>query len=328
MKKNIALLTGGYSDEYAISLQTAAQIQKHLDPAKFTLYLIEITSNSWFYTTPDQAIIEVNKHDFSLQIDKQHICFDCAFIAIHGSPAEDGLLQRKFDLLNIPYTCCDAACSALTFNKADCNAVVAKAGLQIAKSVLLLNNSSDNTKDILAKLSLPLFVKPNNGGSSIGLSRVDTEDDLAPALKRAFKADTSVLIEELIAGREFTCGVWKVKGKTKVFPITEIILPKNEIFDYANKYTSGKAAEITPAELDAAMVQNIEAKLIKIYEALGCKGVVRIDFILKEPHLDFYFLEINTIPGQTETSFIPQQVKAMGCSLPDFYTALLEETMS
>ena len=247
-------------------------------------------------------------------------------IGIHGTPGEDGKLQGYFDLLNIPYTSCDAATSALTFNKRYTVAVAAFAGIHVAKSLHLFKHTPLTTESILDDLELPLFVKPNNGGSSIGMSKVNEPEEIPSALEKAFNEDEQVLIEEYISGREFTVGVFKTTKETIVLPITEV-KSKKEFFDYEAKY-QGMSEEITPAIVEESIAKKVRAAARKVYEVFNCRGVVRIDFIYNEERGEPYILEINTVPGQSEASIVPQQVQVMGWSLMDFYSSLIEDALS
>jgi D-alanine-D-alanine ligase len=323
MKKNIALVTGGFSGEAVISYKTAVTIDKNLDREKFNVYKIDINPQGWFYELIDGRKKEVDKNDFSLQLDADKIIFDAVFIGMHGTPGEDGKLQGYFDTLKIPYTSCDAATSAITFNKRYTVAVAAMADIHVAKSVHLFKHTPVPAQQIFDRLKLPLFVKPNNGGSSIGMSKVYKPEELQAAIEKAFKEDDQVLVEEMIKGREFTVGVFKTKGKIIVLPVTEVKSQK-DFFDYEAKY-QGASSEVTPAELDEASADKIREAVKKIYAIFNCRGVVRIDFILNEENGEPYMLEINSIPGQSEASIIPQQVKVMGWSLREFYTKLVEE---
>jgi D-alanine-D-alanine ligase len=323
MKKTIALVTGGYSGESVISYKTAATIEQNIDTSKWNVYTIDINPKGWFYTSLAGEKINVDKNDFSLTVDSNKILFDAVLIALHGTPGEDGKLQGYFDCLNIPYTSCDAATSALTFNKRYTVAVAAFAGLHVAKSLHLFKDILVTPEDILKELQLPVFVKPNNGGSSIGMSKVNDAADLQAALDRAFKEDTQVLVEEFIKGRELTIGVFKTKGNIITLPMTEIIT-KKDFFDYEAKY-EGASQEITPAQVDEAIADKVRAAAKKAYAIFNCKGIVRIDFIYNEHNGQPYMLEINTVPGQSEASLVPQQVKAMGWSLKEFYSALIED---
>ena len=326
MKKTIALVTGGYSGESVISYKTAATIEQNIDAAKWNVYTIDINPKGWFYTSLAGEKINVDKNDFSLTVDSTKILFDAVLIALHGTPGEDGKLQGYFDCLNIPYTSCDAATSALTFNKRYTVAVAAFAGLHVAKSLHLFKDNLVKPDEILKELQLPVFVKPNNGGSSIGMSKVNDAADLQTALDKAFKEDAQVLVEEFIKGRELTIGVFKTKGNIITLPMTEIIT-KKDFFDYEAKY-EGASQEVTPAEVEEAVADKVRAAAKQAYAVFNCRGVVRIDFIYNENNGQPYMLEINTVPGQSEASLVPQQVKAMGWSLKEFYSALIEESLS
>jgi D-alanine-D-alanine ligase len=323
MKKTIALVTGGYSGEAVISYKTANTIQQNIDTDKWNYYTIDIHPTGWFYMANNGQKIMVDKNDFSITIDENKIIFDAVLIALHGTPGEDGKLQGYFDCLKIPYTSCDAATSALTFNKRYTVAVAAFAGIHVAKSMHLFKANSTTPAQILQQLQLPIFVKPNNGGSSIGMSKVSIAADIDMALQKAFKEDNQVLVEEFIKGREFTIGVFKTKGKVIALPITEVI-SKKDFFDYEAKY-QGASDEVTPANIDDAVAQKIKQAALKVYHVFNCNGVVRIDFIFDEDKNQPFMLEINTVPGQSQASIVPQQVKAMGWSLKEFYSALIED---
>jgi D-alanine-D-alanine ligase len=325
MKKNIALVTGGFSGEAVISYRTAVTIGNNLDPEKYNVYKIDINPVGWFYELTDGRKVEVDKNDFSLQLDNKKIDFDAVFIAMHGTPGEDGKLQGYFDTLKIPYTSCDAATSAITFNKRYTVAVAKMAGIAVADSVHLFKNMPVPVSQVIDGLKLPVFVKPNNGGSSIGMSKVEKGEDLEAAIDKAFKEDNQVLVEEMIQGREFTVGVFKTRGNIIVLPLTEVRADDDKaFFDFEAKY-QGKSTETTPAEIDEAIADRIREAARKIYAVFNCRGVVRIDFIYHEESSRPYMLEINTIPGQSEASIVPQQVKVMGWSLKEFYTKLVEE---
>jgi D-alanine-D-alanine ligase len=327
MKKIIALLTGGTTGEWVVSVKSAATIAQNLDTDKFEVYKIMLTQQGWFYEPADSVKIEVDRNDFSLTIKGKKITFDGVFIAIHGAPGEDGKLQGYFDMLELPYTTCDALTSAVTMNKGYTKAIVnGTSQLHIAKSAQIFKNSEYSLEQLKKDLKVPYFVKPNNGGSSIGMTKVNHANDLQAAIDKAFKEDSQVLIEEFISGREFTVGVVKLDGKIVVLPATEVETAK-EFFDFEAKYTPGVATETTPANIRMETRERVETIAKDVYLKLNCRGVVRIDFILTEDEGDFYFIEINTIPGQTATSFIPQQVAAAGIKLNDFYTKLIRETI-
>lgn len=328
MKKIIALLTGGTTGEWVVSVKSAATIAQNIDTTKYEVYKIMLTENSWFYEPADSVKIEIDRNDFSLNLNGRKIKFDGVFIAIHGSPGEDGKLQGYFDMIGMPYTTCDALTSAITMNKGYTKAIVdGIKDLNIAKSLQLFNNNESNLIEIANQLKLPYFVKPNNGGSSIGMSKVKHQDDLKEALDKAFKEDNQVLVEEFVEGREFSVGVFKTKGNIVVLPATEVI-PANEFFDFEAKYTPGATEEITPGRMSEEEKNKVERVVAAVYQKLNCKGIVRIDYFLETGTSNFYFIEINTIPGQTATSFIPQQVAAMGVELKDFYTQVIEEAFN
>ncbi|HQS55550.1 MAG: D-alanine--D-alanine ligase A [Bacteroidetes bacterium 24-39-8] len=325
MKQNIALVTGGLSGEAQISYKSAISVSNHTDRDKFNLYKIDINPEGWWYLPESGERSAVDRSNFSIMDQGQNIQFDAILLCIHGTPGEDGKLQGYFDMLGLPYTSCDAATSALTFNKRYTVAVAAFAGIHVAKSLHLFKHTPVTVDSILSQLQLPLFVKPNNGGSSIGISRVDQSSELAVALEKAFQEDDQILVEEFISGREFTIGVFKSKGSTTVLPITEI-KTGNAFFDFEAKY-QGKSEEITPAAISPMMQDQLTAASKRVYEVLNCRGVVRIDFIYNETKEQPYMLEVNTVPGQSAASVIPQQVKAMGWSLTDFYTDIIEEAL-
>ena len=329
MKKNIALVTGGFSGEAVISYKSAVTIDNNLDRSLFNVYKIDINLQGWFYELIDGRKIEIDKNDFSLQIDNQKINFDAVFIGMHGSPGEDGKLQGYFDTLKIPYTGCDAATSAITFNKRYATAVAGMAGIAVAKSVILIKNNFTSPDEITSTLKFPVFIKPNNGGSSIGMSKVDnSSDELGLAIEKAFREDDQVLVEEMIVGREFTVGVFKSKGTIIVMPLTEVMADSDmAFFDFVAKY-QGKSTETTPAEVDEVIADKLREAAQKVYTVFNCRGVVRIDFIYNETEGKPYMLEVNTIPGQSEASIVPQQVKAMGWTLKEFYTKLVLECFS
>lgn len=327
MVQNIALVAGGYSGEYVISLQSAAMIARHLDPEKYRVYTIVITRESWTYTGQDGKTQLVDKNDFSLSLASGRVRFEAVFIAIHGSPGEDGRLQGYLDLIGLPYTSCGTITSALTFNKSFCNKTVKALGLvDIAPSEHLFCDQPYELGQIIAKTGLPCFVKPNEGGSSIGMSKVAKEEDLQPAILKAFGEDSQVLVEGFVQGREFTCGLYRYAGKLRVLPVTEIV-PANSFFDYEAKYTPGKSREITPAPIDSPTTLKITTASGELYTRLNCRGIVRIDYIVQQGTGHLFFLEANTMPGQTENSLVPQQVLASGMSLRQFYGQLIEECL-
>lgn len=324
-KKKIAFVTGGYSGEAEISYKSAITIENNIDRDKYEVYKIDMHPTGWWYETTEGEEVAVDKNDFSIKVNGTKITFDAVLIGIHGTPGEDGKLQGYFDLLKIPYTSCNAATSALTFNKRNTVAVAAFGGIKVAQSVLLIKNNFTSADEIASQLTFPVFIKPNNGGSSIGMSKVnEPSEELGMAVEKAFKEDDQVLIEEFIKGREFTIGVFKSAGNIITLPITEVI-SKKDFFDYEAKYVAGMSEEITPAAVDEVIAEKIRTNAKLAYQLLDCRGVVRIDFIYNESDQQPYMLEVNTVPGQSEASIVPKQVRAMGWSLQEFYSALIEE---
>lgn len=324
---NIALLAGGYSGEYAISIKTAQTIEAQIDPAKYRVWKIIVDRDHWQHTTLGGQTVEVDRRDFSLSIGGETIRFDAVFIAIHGTPGEDGKMQGYLEMLGIPFTSCGAIVSGLTFNKIFCNRVVAQSGLvNVSRSLHLVRGRSLSPEQILQQVQLPVFVKPAEGGSSLATTKVKTMEDLQPAIDAVYAIESQAMVEEFVKGREFSIGVYRTAGELRALPVTEIISTK-EFFDYEAKYTPGVTNEVTPADLPSDTAAHIADTARRIYDLLNCRGICRIDFILEEATGKLYFLEINTIPGQSENSIVPQQVRAAGMTLRDFYGQLLEECL-
>ena len=325
MKKNIALVTGGSTGESVISYKSAENVLNNLDAALFNVYTIDITAKDWTYTDPSGQLQSVDKSDFSIQVEGKKLNFDQVFLCIHGSPGEDGRLPAYFELIGLPYTGCSSAVAALTMNKYHTVLIAGAQGVPTSKSYLVLKGETPDM-DRIMELKFPVFVKPNDQGSSIAMSKVNEPDSqaLLEALEKGFAVSGQVLVESFIPGREFTIGVMRdATGTVISLPMTEIILKKGrEMFDFEAKY-NGETAEITPAEATAEMTDMVAAAGKKVYKALGCSGIVRIDFIWHETENRPYLLEVNTIPGQTKESLIPKQVAAKGWTLTDFYTELL-----
>jgi D-alanine-D-alanine ligase len=327
-KPNIAFVTGGYSSEAQISYKSAITIMNNMDTDVFNVYKIDIRKEGWFYQPINGGKeVAVNKDDFSITDNEQKINFDGVLIGIHGTPGEDGKLQGYFDLLNLPYTSCSTATSAITFNKRYTVAIAALAGIHVATSYHIFKNIPYNVQEMSAALAFPVFVKPNNGGSSLGMSKVHDATHLQAAIDKAFHEDDQVLIEEFIAGREFTIGVYKANNTVQTLPITEVVA-KTDFFDFEAKYSQGLAEEITPAQLEEANAIKIRETAKKLYIVFNCNGVIRIDFIYNEKLDEPFMLEINTVPGQSAASIIPQQVKAAGINLKDFYTGLVLQCLN
>ncbi len=321
-KKNIAIVAGGDSSEYVVSVQSSANVYSAIDRQKFTPWLVSIRNGNWKVLKNDQEIAPIDRSDFSFVLNEQKVRLEYAYIMIHGTPGEDGNLQGYFEMLGIPYSSCGVQSSALTFNKNFCNKYLQSYDIPLAKSLRLMDGEKWNSSEVVKTLSLPLFVKPSAGGSSFGVTKVKKEEELVEAVEKALKESPEVLIEEFIDGKEFTCGVVRIGDKKIVFPVTEVI-PKNEFFDYEAKYTPGMAEEITPARISEALTLKVQGLSSEIYDLCNCKGIVRVDYILKDQ--TFYFLEVNTVPGMTATSFIPQQIKAAGLNLTDLLTEIIQE---
>ena len=323
MKKNIAIIMGGYSSEYQISLKSGNVVYETLDTTKYNAYRIHIFKNKWVYVNADDVEFPINKNDFSVNIDNKIITFDCVFNAIHGSPGEDGFMQGYFELLNIPHTSCNMYQAGLTFNKRDCLSVLKPYGIKTAESFYVNLGDVINEDAIIAKVGLPCFVKANKAGSSFGVSKVHTKEKMQHAIDVAFKEDDEIIIESFLDGTEVSVGVITYKGETKVLPITEIV-SENDFFDYEAKYL-GKSQEITPARLTEEQETKVNAIAQKVYEILKMKGFSRSEFIFKdgEPHL----LEINTVPGLTRESILPQQAAAAGISMRDLFDNAIEEAL-
>ncbi|WP_312186382.1 D-alanine--D-alanine ligase family protein [Sphingobacterium sp.] len=332
MKAKIALITGGYTGEAEVSFKSSAFVNSQLDHNKYEVYLITVTKGAWYYEDQNGTRHPVSKADFTLPLDGKTLTFDLAFIMVHGVPGEDGRLQSYFDLLNIPYTSCDALTSALTMNKGYTKAVLADIPeLYLAKSVLLFEaQRSDAANIVESNLSLPYFVKPNAGGSSIGMTKVKESIQLQEAIDKAFDAENTgkqVIVEEFVTGREFSEGIFRnAGGELVVLPATEVRTTR-EFFDFEAKYVPGLTEEITPADLTIEQQERAARILREIYIRLNCKGMVRVDFFLENDTDKFYFIEINTIPGQTAQSFIPQQVRAFGMKEGEFYGELIESAL-
>jgi D-alanine-D-alanine ligase len=319
--KTIAIAAGGDSSEYEVSVKSANEVSKVL-ARKYNTYIIMIRGTNWYWEDPRGRYHSIDKNDFTLRIDDRRIRFDAVFIAIHGTPGENGLLQGYLDILKLPYTSCSAFSSALTFNKQACKLYLKEYGIPMAKAVLIRKKDKPDHSLIIKNIGLPCFVKPNDSGSSFGVSKVKYEKEMDSALETAFKESSEVMVESFMQGREVACGVVKTSNREIVLPVTEII-SKNEFFDYEAKYTPGRSQEITPANISPAITAEIKQLSSLIYDLLGCSGIVRVDFIVigERP----YFLEINTVPGMTGESLIPQQARAAGITLEELYSMVVED---
>lgn len=324
-KLNIALVMGGYSGEHQISINSGCQVYDNLDHEKYNVYKIVIDRPDWYWLADDGAHLPVDRGNFTVQ-GVEH--FDLAFIIVHGNPGENGVLQGYFDMLGIPYTTCGFYTSSLTFNKGFCNPVVKNFGIvSIARSLHLYASQPLTAEEILAQLQLPLFVKPAAGGSSVATTKVHTAEELMPAIAEAFTEDKEVLVEEFIQGREFDCGVFRTKEQKLVFPITEIIpTGGHEFFDYAAKY-DGFSNEVTPAEVEESVSKHIQEVSSQLYDLLDCRGIVRFDYIYDTQRHELFFLEVNTIPGQSAESIVPKQARAMGISTRQLYELAIQAAL-
>tara|TARA_R110002049_G_scaffold3795_5_gene27620 strand:+ start:94675 stop:95658 length:984 start_codon:yes stop_codon:yes gene_type:complete len=323
MKKNIAIIMGGYSSEFQISLTSGNVVFETLDTSKYNAYRIHIFKDKWVYVDNNNNEFPIDKNDFSVTVKNSKITFDCVFNAIHGSPGEDGFMQGYFALLNIPHTSCGMYQAAITFNKRDCLSILKPYGIKTAESFYINLGDSVDERAVINKVGLPCFVKANKAGSSFGVTKVHKKEDLQNAINVAFKEDDEIIIESFLDGTEVSVGVITYKGKTKVLPITEIV-SENDFFDYEAKYL-GKSQEITPARLSKDEEEKVNAIAKKVYEAMKMTGFSRSEYIFKngEPHL----LEVNTIPGLTRASILPQQAAAAGISLADLFDNAIEEAL-
>ncbi|MDR3286351.1 MAG: D-alanine--D-alanine ligase [Prevotellaceae bacterium] len=320
--KNIAIVAGGNSSEHEISLKSAAQIMSAIDKKKFNPFLVVIKGTKWFVQRGETET-DIDKNDFSFTENQNKITFDCAYVIIHGTPGEDGKLQGYFDMIRMPYSTCDVLTAALSFNKFACKSYLATAGICMPKGIQVLKGEKIDIENIVKTLGLPVFVKPNEGGSSFGISKVKSANGLLAAVDEALKEDNSVIIEEFIEGRELTCGLIKTGDRELLLPVTEIIT-QNEFFDYNAKY-NGQSQEITPAEISEEATHLVHDVSALIYNFMRCKGLVRIDYIYSRGKL--YFLEINIAPGMTAQSLVPQQINAMGESLENVITMQIEDLL-
>lgn len=324
MKRNIAIVAGGDSSEIVISLKSADGIYSFIDKDKYNLYIAIVKRDEWSVVLPSGEHSPIDKNDFSFKLDGEVVHFDFAYITIHGTPGEDGRLQGYFDMIGLPYSSCGMLVSALTFNKYVCNHYLHGFGIRIADSIHLFKGDDISDDEVIARLGLPIFVKPNDGGSSFGITKVKERSALRPAIDKAFSEGREVIMESFINGTEVTCGCYKVSGKEVVFPLTEVVTD-NEFFDFDAKY-NGEVDEITPARISRELTEKIQRQTSRIYDILGAKGLIRVDYIIPsdgEPVL----LEINTTPGMTATSFIPQQVRAAGLDIKDVMSDIIEDEL-
>ena len=314
--KNVAIVCGGDSGEFEVSIKSAGVVKKNLDPQKYKAYIMVVSKKGWYCLLDDGTKVDVDKNDFSIIVKGRKVVFDVAFNAVHGEPGENGPLSGYLELMGIPCTSSDLTTCALTFHKDFCKRVVQSYEVKVSPSVLINKGDNCDAEAIIAELGLPLFVKPTRNGSSVGVSKVHSLEEFEPAVKTAFTAGDQIMCEKFVPGREFGCGAMKVGKRMIVFPLTEIV-PKNEFFDYEAKYTSGKSDEITPANVDEAVEIEIKATTAFLYEKLECKGLVRIDYIVNDEGV--FFIEANIVPGMSEASIIPQQAKCFGMTLEKLF---------
>lgn len=318
--KKLALIYGGDSSEAEVSVKSGKHIASHIDRTTYSVYEILITGRNWRVVEGADREYDIDKSDFSFTDSLGNkVVFDSALIMIHGTPGENGLLQAYFEMVGVKYASCSSIVSAITFDKYACKCVLRDTGVKMAKEVFLRKGDLFSVEEVVAKVGLPVFVKPNDGGSSFGVTKVKKVEDLVAAVESAFKEGESVLIEEFIPGREMTNGVYLKDGVITALPVTEII-PDNEFFDYEAKYL-GASKEICPAHIPDSLRDEIQKFSVKIYHHLGCRGIVRVDYIVNDSGI--YFLEINTIPGMTQMSLVPQQVRAAGMTIGEFISQVL-----
>ena len=324
MKKIIAIVMGGYSSEVNISLKSGNVVYKHLDTEKYLPFRVHILKEKWVALDDENNEYPIDKNDFSFLLDGKLMKFDVIFNAIHGNPGENGVLLAYFDLLGIKYTSAPFYQMALTFNKRDTLSVLKQYGIQTAKSVFLNKGDIINVDEIIAKVGLPCFVKPNNAGSSYGISKVYEKSVMLVALEKAYKEDTEILIESFLDGTEVSVGVIQYRNALKVLPITEIV-SENDFFDYEAKY-EGKSKEITPARISSTVQERVEEVAKKVYKVLNMRGFSRSEYILvnEEP----FFLEMNTVPGMTEESILPQQAAVAGISLKELFDNAIQMALN
>lgn len=323
--KHIAIVAGGDSSEVVVSLKSAQGINSFIDQNVYKTTIVTIIGNEWNAVVSETEKFPIDKNDFSFVQNGQKQTFDFAYITIHGTPGENGILQGYFDLIGLKYSCCGVLAASLTFNKFVCNRYLQAFGANIAQSVLLRKEQTYQADQIIATVGLPCFVKSNVGGSSFGVTKVKEASQLNDAIAIAFKEGEEVIIESFLQGTEITCGMYKTHNKTVVFPITEVVTD-NEFFDYDAKY-NGQVKEITPARISDELTAEVQRQTAKYYDVLGCKGIVRIDYIISPdgvPHV----LEANTTPGMTPTSFIPQQVRAAGLDIKDVMADIIENQLN
>jgi D-alanine-D-alanine ligase len=323
-KMNIAVVAGGEQSEVVVSIKSARGIVSFMDQSRYNPFIAVIEKNNWHVLLDDGSSVPIDKNKFTFQLDHQEIHFDCAYITIHGIPGEDGRLQGYFEMIDMPYTSCNVLTSALTYNKFVCNRLLKGFGISVAPSIRLSRQENYQSDHILAEIGLPCFVKPNLGGSSFGVTKVKYAHEMDSAIEKAFNESNEVLIEKFLEGTEVTNGIFKTHARQVVLPVTEVV-PKNEFFDFDAKY-KGEVEEITPARISPKLTQAIQQTTSKIYNLLNCKGIVRIDYIITDGD-KINLLEVNTTPGMTPTSFIPQQIPHAGLTVSGVLSEIIEDSM-
>ncbi len=321
-RKNVAIISGGYSGEKVISIESAKFVKENLDKSKYIGFPIIIDKDRWYFEDEIGVKFDVDRNDFSIDTGFNKIKIDVVFNIIHGDPGENGKMQAYFEMLGIPSTSSNSVVSALTFNKAYCNKVVSGLGVQVADELYFSKGDDIDLDQVIQFVGIPCFVKPNAGGSSIGMSKVNNADELPKAIEIAFKEDDQILIESFVKGREITCGVINSKGKFYVLPLCEIV-SKKEFFDYEAKYDPTLSNEIIPADVDEMVEEDIKATSVFLYKKLNCSGVVRMDYIVAEDGI--YFLEVNTIPGMSKNSIVPKMAKEFGFTYTELLNMILDE---
>ncbi|MDL2304122.1 D-alanine--D-alanine ligase [Bacteroides sp. OttesenSCG-928-D19] len=322
MKHKVAIIAGGDSSEIVVSLRSAEGIYSFIDRQKYDTYIVEMEGLRWEVKLPDGTKTPVDRNDFSFMENGEKKVFDFAYITIHGTPGENGLLQGYFDMIQIPYSGCGVLPSALTFNKFACNQYLKGFGIRIAESLMLREGFEILDQEVINKVGLPCFIKPNLGGSSFGVSKVKTAEEIQPAIEKAFAEANEVMIEAFMEGTEVTCGCYKTKNKEVIFPLTEVV-SKNEFFDFDAKY-NGQSDEITPARISDELTERIQLLTSAVYDILGCSGIIRADYIITEGK-KINLLEVNTTPGMTPASFIPQQVRAAKMDIKEVMNDIIED---
>ena len=322
--KNIAIIAGGNSSEYEVSMKSGKNIYDEVDETRYNKYLVVLKERDWHVEIGEEKV-PVDKNDFSFTRNGEKILFDFAYITIHGVPGENGLLQGYLDMMGVPYGCCNVLASALTFDKHTCNTYLKSYGVNVADSVMLIRGMAYDVNEIINEVGLPCFVKPNAEGSSFGVTKVKEAAQLEDALKKAFALCREVLIETFIDGTELTCGVVKAGDMDITMPIAEVV-PKNEFFDFEAKYDPTKSDEIIPARISPELTNRIKTLSSMIYDILRCEGIIRVDYIVREDEI--FMLEVNTTPGMTSNSFVPKMVRAMGGTLREVLTKIIDNKLN